>query len=166
MDDPYDTTKTLVKRGLIKLLLPDAILSEPKHTAKAKAEEPKAEEVKAEEPKVEEVKVEEPVTEPAKVEEPAPSVETAEDEIVTVEIVHDDVVEEIVLFENVKVDEAVIKEIVTEPTPELEEIDFDDASEEVTDFVETVEHPVVDVIGVVWPERAHKNKIYRYDPNG
>ena len=24
----------------------------------------------------------------------------------------------------------------------------------------------VEVIGVVWPEHKHKNKIYRYDPNG
>ena len=153
---PFDTTKNLVRRGLIKLLLPDAILAEPKpHDEPKKPEEPKAEEAKVDETPTVETPVEE-----------APIEETQPDEATVVEIVKDDVVEEIVLFDGGSVDETLIEEIVAEPTPELEEIDFDDASEEVTDFVETVEHPGVDVIGVVWPERTHKNKIYRYDPNG
>ncbi len=58
----------------------------------------------------------------------------------------------------------VIERALTAPTVELENIDFVDEVDEV--YEETVEHPGVDVIGVVWPERAHKNKIYRYDPNG
>ena len=57
-----------------------------------------------------------------------------------------------------------IEEALAEPTTELSEIDFVDEVDEV--YKETVEHPGVEVIGVVWPERAHKNKIYRYDPNG
>ena len=119
---PYDTTKNLVERGLIKLLLPDAVAAEPKphHHVHKK----------------------------------------------TVEVVTEDAVEEIVVFDTDKVDEAMIEEMVAEPTPELDAIDFDDASEEVVDFVETEDHPGVDVIGVVWPERPKRNKIYRYDPDG
>lgn len=60
--------------------------------------------------------------------------------------------------------EEVIVEALAEPTVELEEIDFVDEVDE--EFVETEEKHGVEVIGVVWPERAHKNKIYRYDPNG
>ena len=119
---PYDTTKNLVERGLVKLLLPDAVAAEPKphHHVHKK----------------------------------------------TVEVVHDDVVEKIVVFDGDNIDETVIEEIAAEPTPELDAIDFDDASEEVVDFVETEENPGVDVIGVVWPERPKRNKIYRYDPDG
>ena len=119
---PYDTTKSLVERGLIKILLPDASPAEPKphhHVCKKR-----------------------------------------------IEVIHDDVVEEIEIFTDEGIDEALIEEIAAEPTPELEAIDYDDASEEIGDFVETKEHPGVDVIGVVWPERPKRNKIYRYDPDG
>ena len=121
-EHPYDTTKNLVRRGLIKILLPDAILSEPTpHHAKEK----------------------------------------------TVEVVKEDVVEEIVIFDADSVEEAEIEQIATEPTPELEQIDYvDDTPIEETPFVETEEQHGVEVIGVVWPERPKRNKIYRYDPNG
>lgn len=62
------------------------------------------------------------------------------------------------------VDEELVVAAVAEPTPELSEIEYVDIPDEV--YEETPEHPGVEVIGVVWPERAHKNKIYRYDPNG
>ena len=118
---PYDTTKNLVERGLVKLLLPDAVAAEPKphHHVHKK----------------------------------------------TVEVVHEDVVEEIVVFNTEGIDEAMIEEIAAEPTPELEAIDYVEV-EPVVDFVETEENPGVDVIGVVWPERPKRNKIYRYDPDG
>ncbi len=121
-DYPYDTTKNLVERKLIKLLLPDAVPAEPKphHHVHKK----------------------------------------------TIEVVHEDVVEQIVVFDTDKVDDTLIEEIALEPTPELEKIDYDDASEEIGNFVETEEHPGIDVIGVVWPERPKRNKIYRYDPDG
>lgn len=121
-EHPYDTTKNLVKRGLIKILLPDAILSEPTpHHANEK----------------------------------------------TVEVVKEDVVEEIVIFDADSVEEAEIEQIATEPTPELEQIDYvDETPLEEETFVETEEQHGVEVIGVVWPERPKRNKIYRYDPNG
>ena len=118
---PYDTTKNLVKRGLIKILLPDAILSEPK-------------------PSHEHEKV--------------------------LEVVKKDVVEEIVIFNADAVAESDIESIVYEPTPDIEKIDFVEEPTEEAPFVETEEEPGVDVIGVVWPERPERNKIYRYDPNG
>ena len=121
-DYPYDTTKNLVERKLIKLLLPDAVAAEPKphHHVHKK----------------------------------------------TVNVVHEDVVEQIVVFDADKVDDTIIEEIALEPTPELDKIDYDDKSEEIGDFVETEDHPGIDVIGVVWPERSKRNKIYRYDPDG
>ena len=121
-DYPYDTTKSLVERKLIKLLLPDAVAAEPKphHHVHKK----------------------------------------------TVEVVHDDVVEEITIFEADDVQQEALEELIVAPTPALDEIDFDDASEEIPDFEETPEHPGVDVIGVVWPEKPKRNKIYRYDPDG
>ena len=121
-DQPYDTTKNLVKRGLVKILLPDAVLSEPKphHTHEK-----------------------------------------------TLEVVKEDVVEEIVIFDADSVEEKDIEQIVDEPTPELEQIDYvDDTPIEEIEFVETEEQPGVEVIGVVWPERPKRNKIYKYDPNG
>ena len=120
-DHPFDSTKNLVKRGLIKLLLPDAVLAEPK---------PHHENEKK------------------------------------VEVVNEGVVEEVVLFDGNSVDEEAIEEIKAAPTPELSKIDYVDNESEIVDFVETEEKPGVDVIGVVWPERPKRNKVYKYDPNG
>ncbi len=57
-----------------------------------------------------------------------------------------------------------VAEAMTSPEVFLTDIDFVDEIDE--EYVATDEKPGVEVIGVVWPERAHKNKIYRYDPNG
>ena len=64
--------------------------------------------------------------------------------------------ETILLVENV--DEEALAEAVAAPTVELTRIDYiDEEDEEYEDGVE--------VISVVWPERAHKNKLYRYSPH-
>ncbi len=72
------------------------------------------------------------------------------------------------LEEAVILDEAVdaeaIAEAMAEPDVVLSDIDYeitDDAEFEVSEDQEGVE-----IIGVVWPERTRKNKVYRYDPNG
>ena len=57
-----------------------------------------------------------------------------------------------------------IEEAMNTPDVELEEVDYVD--EPVEEYTETVDHPGVEVIGVVWNEREKGNKIYRYDPNG
>ena len=119
---PYDTTKNLVVRKLIKILLPDATAAEPKahHHVHKK----------------------------------------------TFEVVTEDEVDEIVLFETDGITEEDISEVIEAPTPELEEIDYVDLPDEEAEPVQNPEKQGVDVIGVVWPERASKNKIYRYDPDG
>ena len=121
-DYPYDTTKNLVERGLIKILIPGGSAAEPKphHHVHNK----------------------------------------------TFEVEHEGQVDEVVIFEGDEVSEVDIEEMMEAPLPALEEIDFDDSTDPVSDFEETVEHPGVDVIGVVWPERPKRNKIYRYDPDG
>ena len=83
--------------------------------------------------------------------------------LVTVE--HDDVVEEITIFDTEAVTPEQIQEVAEAPVVTLEEIDYDEDSEPVSDIVEENENGV-DIIGVVWPERPHRNKIYRYDPDG
>ena len=82
----------------------------------------------------------------------APHEEIEEEEVESIE-------EAIVLDENVSAED--IAEAMAQPDVKLENIEFvpdDDDEFEKADGVE--------VIGVVWPERAHKNKVYRYDPNG
>jgi len=71
-------------------------------------------------------------------------------------------VEEPVILEDV--DEAELAEAIAQPDIDLSEIEFipDDDDQ----FEVAPEDPGVEVIGVVWPEKAKKNKVYRYDPNG
>ena len=118
---PYDTTANLVERGLVKILLPDAIAAEPKpyhHIHK---------------------------------------------KLLTVE--HDNIVEEITIFDKEVVTEEQILEVAEAPIVTLEQIDYDENSEPTDDSADETDNGV-DVIGVVWPEKPHKNKIYRYDPDG
>ncbi len=119
---PYETTRALVERSLIKILIPGTTAAEPK---------PHHHEYKK-----------------------------------VFKVVEENEVDEIILFELDGITDEDITEIIASPTPSLESIDYDDASEDTTDFEETPQHPGVDVIGVVWPERATRNKIYRYDPDG
>ena len=57
-----------------------------------------------------------------------------------------------------------VAEAMASPDVVLSEIEYVEDDDE--DYEGTEEEPGVEVIGVVWPERAHKNKVYRYDPNG
>ena len=52
-----------------------------------------------------------------------------------------------------------IAEALEQPDVALEDIDF------VMDNDEELEEGT-EVIGIVWPERSRRNKVYRYDPNG
>ena len=56
-----------------------------------------------------------------------------------------------------------LNEAIVAPTPILEEISY---VEPVPEEAETEPETGVEVIGVVWPERKSKNKVYKYDPNG
>ena len=122
-DYPYETTRVLVEKGLIKILLPGGVAAEPKphHHVHKKV----------------------------------------------IEVVREDSVEEMVILDSNEIENEEITEIIEAPTPSLSDIDYDDSSEQVDEgFLETEEHPGIDVIGVVWPERPKRNKIYRYDPDG
>ena len=57
------------------------------------------------------------------------------------------------------VDEEELSEALATPDIDLAAVDFDEDDDKEED-------EGVEVIGVVWPERAHHNKVYRYDPNG
>ena len=74
----------------------------------------------------------------------------------------EEVIEEPIVLQEVDEDE--LAEAVAEPDIDINEIDFvpnDDAEFEVAP-----EEPGIEVVGVVWPEKKNKNKVYRYDPNG
>lgn len=79
----------------------------------------------------------------------------------TVEVV-EEIEEAIILDENVDAED--IAEAMAQPDVILEEIEFEEDDD--ADFEVAPEEPGVEVIGVVWPERTKKNKVYRYDPNG
>lgn len=93
----------------------------------------------------------------AKVEEPP-----VEEPVVEEPVVEEEVIDEPVVLE--EVDENELAEALAQPDVELNEIEFipDDDDQ----FEVAPEEPGIEVIGVVWPEKAKKNKVYRYDPNG
>ena len=68
----------------------------------------------------------------------------------------------ILIEEDVNMDD--LAEAMATPDVILDEIDY--VPEEVTEFESTEETPGIEVVGVVWPERRKKNKVYRYDPSG
>ena len=73
-----------------------------------------------------------------------------------------EVIEEPVILE--EVDEELLEEAMAQPDIDLEQIEY--VPDDDDQFEVAPEEPGVEVIGIVWPERAHKNKVYRYDPNG
>lgn len=62
------------------------------------------------------------------------------------------------------VSEEDLAEAIAQPDVILSEIEFEMDDDD--DFAVADDEPGVEVIGVVWPEKPHKNKVYRYDPNG
>ncbi len=77
----------------------------------------------------------------------------------------EDTVVEVLELEDVTVKDEDIEAAIAAPDVELEKIDYDEDTDPVSDAESTVEDGI-EVIGVVWPEKAKHNKIYRYDPNG
>ena len=94
-------------------------------------------------------------------EEPDPIPEPEPEPIPEPEIV-EEVVEEPVILE--EVDEELLADAMAQPEVDLEEIEF--VPDDDDDFAVAPEEPGIEVVGIVWPERAHRNKVYRYDPNG
>jgi hypothetical protein len=68
--------------------------------------------------------------------------------------------EAVILDENVSRED--IDEALSQPDVVLSEIDYEEDDD--ADFEVAPEEPGVEVVGVVWPEKSSKNKVYRYDP--
>ena len=151
---PYETTRALVGRGLVKLFFPEDIsLYSAEHDDPHKTDE--------------EAPVLEAAEEIALVEEaPAEAVEEVPVEEVPIEEAPAEVeMPEVLLVDEAEVDKEALVEAMSEPTVELDEIDYVETGDEICEEEPPAEEGV-EVIGVVWPERRNKNKIYRYDPNG
>lgn len=65
---------------------------------------------------------------------------------------------------DVPAEELAIETALAQPDIELAEIDYVEDDDD--KFVPAPEEEGVEVVGVVWPERPHRNKVYRYDPDG
>ena len=68
----------------------------------------------------------------------------------------------IIIEENVDMEE--LAEAMATPDVNLSEVDF--TPDDDVDYEGDEEHPGLEVVGVVWPERRKNNKVYKYDPNG
>jgi hypothetical protein len=68
----------------------------------------------------------------------------------------------IIINDDVNMDD--LAEAMATPDVVLDEVDF--VADDDVDYEGTEEAPGIEVVGVVWPERRKKNKVYRYDPNG
>ena len=110
-----------------------------------------------EEAPTEEATVEEAPVEVAQAEAPAEASVEEPSEGLVVEIAEVSSDDPLILTENV--DEEALEEALHTPDVELKEIEYEKLEEVRTE-------DGVEVISVVWPERAHKNKVYRYDPDG
>lgn len=72
-------------------------------------------------------------------------------------------VEEVVVIAD-GIDDADIEAAMAVPDVALADIDYVD--DDIPIFVATAANSGTEVVGVVWPERSRRNKIYKYDPNG
>ena len=70
--------------------------------------------------------------------------------------------EAIIVEKDVNIEE--VAAALATPDVKLEDVDY--VPDNDVDYEGTEDAPAIEVVGVVWPERAHKNKVYRYDPNG
>ena len=70
--------------------------------------------------------------------------------------------EAIIVEEGVELED--IAEAMATPDVILSDVDY--VEDDDVDYEGTEEAPGIEVVGVVWPERTKKNKVYRYDPNG
>ena len=69
--------------------------------------------------------------------------------------------EPVILDETVSQED--IDEALAQPDVVLSEIDYEEDDDD--EFEAAPEEPGVEVVGVVWPERKNRNKVYRYDPS-
>ena len=147
---PYEENEPLIERGLIKLLQKDTLNRVVAEPIKEDKTEEKPDDVS-------DFFEEEDVIIPPKRVIVVPSEAVIDDAPTSI-------TETVEVISDTEVSDEEIAEAIVTPDIELEKIDFVD--EAVESYEETEEKPGVEVIGVVWPERKDKNKIYKYDPNG
>jgi hypothetical protein len=75
----------------------------------------------------------------------------------------EDGLEEATILED-GVDLGELAEAMAKPDVILSEVDYVPDNDE--NYTGTADKPGMEVVGVVWPEKTKKNKVYRYDPNG
>ena len=151
---PYERTQALIDRGLIKILVPEGyVVVDPHHIVKAEKMQKILEARAAKKALLAEKRQAE---KEARLAEKARLAEEAR------------LAKEAKLAEEARLaEEQLQKEIeiaLAEPDVELKDIDYVDVVDETYEANE--QQPGVEVVNVVWPEHARRNKLYRYDPNG
>ena len=118
---PYESTRALIERGLVKVMSGDLPEDEPAPVLAAPAEEPAAEEPVAEEPAAEEPAAEEPVADEPVAEEPV-----AEEPVAEEPVAEEPVAEEIAAAEEPAAEEPAAEEPVAEEIAAAEDGEEDD----------------------------------------
>ena len=72
--------------------------------------------------------------------------------------------EDAIILDSDGLDMDELSEAMATPDVDLSEVDF--TPDDDVDYEGDEEHPGLEVVGVVWPERRKNNKVYRYDPAG
>lgn len=151
---PYERTQALIDRGLIKILVPEGyVVVDPHHIVKAEKMQKILEARAAKKALLAEKRQAEKearLAEKARLAEEARLAKEAK------------LAEEARLAEEQLQKE--IEEALTQPDVELKDIDYVDVADAAYEASE--QQPGVEVVNVVWPEHARRNKLYRYDPNG
>ena len=75
----------------------------------------------------------------------------------------EEIVEEVVILDETA-DQEAIAEAIASPDIDIAEVEYIPDNDD--EYAVGKDELGVEVVGVVWPERAEKNKVYRYDPNG
>ena len=144
---PYESTRALIERGLVKVMSGDLPEDEPAPVLAAPAEEPVAEEPVAEEPAAEEPAAEEPVAEEPAAEEPAAEEPVAEEPAAEEPVAEEPAAEEPVAEEIAAAEDGEEDDLAILPFPdETEEEDEEEEPEEDEASAESEEEDVLEII--------------------
>ena len=144
---PYESTRALIERGLVKVMSGDLPEDEPAPVLAAPAEEPAAEEPAAEEPAAEEPVAEEPVAEEPVAEEPAAEEPAAEEPAAEEPAAEEPAAEEIAAEEIAAAEDGEEDDLAILPFPdETEEEDEEEEPEEDEASAESEEEDVLEII--------------------
>ena len=149
---PYESTRALIERGLVKVMSGDLPEDEPAPVLAAPAEEPAAEEPAAEEPAAEEpaaeeIAAEEPAAEEPVAEEPVAEEPVAEEPVAEEPVAEEPVAEEPAAEEIAAAEDGEEDDLAILPFPdETEEEDEEEEPEEDEASAESEEEDVLEII--------------------